>query len=300
MNYENLKRLFQELTDIVSKERKVVFGVIILVAIFKACLFWIEKNNVQDLPKITNVAGISSEESAPLTGKQRFNEEISSKEMKIELKPFDPNTASYQVLVSLGIPSKTANILINWREKGKVFRSKEELQKVYGMTPETYARIYPYIVIATSHYTSAEPQYEKQEKTFYSKEKPKLIDINTANEEAWKSLPGIGNGFAASIVKYRTALGGFYDVAQISEVYYLHDSVYQKIKPYLGLHTRTIKKIKINDASFEELDAHPYISKKQAENIIKNRPIFGYEDLLELYFFKDPTKTEKLKPYLSF
>lgn len=63
------------------------------------------------------------------------------------LFPFDPNTLDSVGFRRLGLREKTTAILLHWRNKGKVFRHKEELKKVYTLTEEDYQRIEPYIRI---------------------------------------------------------------------------------------------------------------------------------------------------------
>ncbi|MBS1688338.1 MAG: helix-hairpin-helix domain-containing protein [Bacteroidetes bacterium] len=68
-------------------------------------------------------------------------------EVKSTLFPFDPNTLDSAGFRRLGLREKTTAILLHWRNKGKIFRRKEELKKVYTLTPEEYERLEPYIRI---------------------------------------------------------------------------------------------------------------------------------------------------------
>jgi competence protein ComEA len=63
------------------------------------------------------------------------------------LFPFNPNTLDSAGFRKLGLQEKTTAILLHWRAKGKVFRRKEELLKVYTMTPDDYQRLEPYILL---------------------------------------------------------------------------------------------------------------------------------------------------------
>lgn len=60
---------------------------------------------------------------------------------------FNPNTLDSAGFIKLGLKPKTTAILLHWRAKGKVFRRKEELKKVYTLTPEDYQRLEPYILL---------------------------------------------------------------------------------------------------------------------------------------------------------
>ncbi len=60
---------------------------------------------------------------------------------------FDPNTAGYDDLVSLGLSQRQARTLINYRNSGARFRRPEDLLRVYGIDSLTAARLIPYITI---------------------------------------------------------------------------------------------------------------------------------------------------------
>lgn len=59
------------------------------------------------------------------------------------------------------------------------------------------------------------------------------VNINTASEfELSALLPGIGEKKAAAIVEYRSVVGGFNSVEELSEVPGISRSLFNKIKPY--------------------------------------------------------------------
>ena len=98
----------------------------------------------------------------------------------------------------------------------------------------------------------------------------------------------------------RIGLGAFVDVEQIEEIYSLSDSTFQKIKPYLKLSKGSIKKININTANESELRQHPYILRWQADDILRNRPIYGLEDLHDLKTYSDKSKNKFVGYYFEF
>lgn len=129
------------------------------------------------------------------------------------------------------------------------------------------------------------------------------IDINTADTTEWKKLPGIGSGRAKMIVKFRNSLGGFASVEQIKETFSLPPEVYDQIAPYLeNKHSEIIKKINVNVATYDQLNAHPYIDPKVAKVIVKYREQHGkYAQISDLKKtdLVDDALLSKVAPYLS-
>jgi competence ComEA-like helix-hairpin-helix protein len=136
----------------------------------------------------------------------------------------------------------------------------------------------------------------------YVRKPPSPIDINTADTTAFIALPGIGSRLAGRIIHFREKLGGFYSIEQISEVYGLADSVFQKIKPFLRYSTSDIKRININTASLEELKAHPYIRYTIGNSIVNYRAQHGaftnIEDLRKIVTITNDV-FEKIISYLT-
>jgi len=295
MNYENLRKFLNELTDIVYRERKMVGYFILLAIALKSIFYFLTKTDSSLSEKLT-VIEIPRESSGFSNSTYEHTAEIDISKIQHPLFPFDPATASFEDLIKLGFPPKTANILINYRTKGGRFFKKEDVKKIYGVTPALYAEIEPYISIAKDNNFSNSPNQSWEKKSLT----PSIIDINTASIEQWKALPNIGDYYANKFVKTREGLGAFVSIDQIKETYGLADSTFQKIKPFLKISKGTIKKININDASIDEIRNHPYILKWQADDILKHRPIYGLDDLFELYTFREKEKYKWIETYFEF
>ena len=127
-------------------------------------------------------------------------------------------------------------------------------------------------------------------------------DVNLSDSITWSKLPGIGEKLASRIIHFREKLGGFYRIDQVSETYGLPDTTFQKIKPYLKIHSVSLRQININTATKEILVSHPYIRWQTARSIINYRLQHGsfrsVSELLQLAQM-DTTQFEKLKPYLT-
>ena len=219
---------------------------------------------------------------------------------------FDPNTLSEEGWIKLGIKPKTAASIQKYISKGGSFKSAEDLKKVWGLSPALVNELMPYVTIKEvpgkkyKEYENYSSQtiYEKKE---YPKKVIVAVDINTANAEAWIALPGIGEKLAQRILNYKEKLGGFYEVAQIKELYGLPDSTYQKILPYLNLQTAEVKKININTATLDELKMHPYIRYSLANAIVEYRrqhgPYASVATLKNIMIITDEILM-KMAPYL--
>jgi DNA uptake protein ComE-like DNA-binding protein len=203
--------------------------------------------------------------------------------------PFDPNEADKETLMSLGFSARTAATMLRYREKGGKFYKKEDVLKIYGVDSSTYARLTPFIQLENSS--------DRKQVKFNLR-----VDINQADKETWKLLPGIGEVYAGRICKFRDLLGGFAQVSQIGETYNLPDSVFQKILPFLDA-SPVINKLKINQLSKDALSKHPYINFKQSGLLYNYRqhhgPYKGREDILKSRAFNE-SELDKIEPYLSY
>ena len=214
---------------------------------------------------------------------------------------FDPNEVSIQELNSMGLPSKVAHQLVNYRNKGGSFEKKEDVQKLYSLSAHHYQQLVPFMLFkkpsssATSSPSYTTPSIKKSYRNTQ-------IDINTATIDEWQQLNGIGPFYAKKIVSFREKLGGFVTIAQVGTTYGLPDSVFQKINAQLLLSSLT-PSLKVNTISVAQLKAHPYIKKHQAIAIINYRKNHGAFDSIEK-FKKVKVFSEKdlkrIAPYLSF
>lgn len=176
---------------------------------------------------------------------------------------FDPNTASLHLLVKAGFSRRVAETIINYRNSGGKFREVEDIKKIYGLTTQEYDKVKSYIKI------------ENHVIVTRIKPDPGIIELNKADSVSLVTLRGIGPVLASRIIKYRKLLGGFYDKAQLREVYGLSDSIFNTISEIIYADSIHLQKININQTDGAELEAHPYIGSFYAQGIIKYREIIG-------------------------
>lgn len=225
--------------------------------------------------------------------------------------PFDPNTLSPEGWQKLGLSSGTIRTIQHYKEAGGRFYKKEDLKKIYGLSPEVYDHLKDYIQIKGNTMASQEQERavinsgRSVSQPAYPKSATQTIvaiDVNQADSAEWVKLRGIGPVLSARIIKFRNALGGFYSIDQVSEVYGLQDSVFKSIRHQLNITTTALKKLNINTATVDELKSHPYINYDLAAAIKAFRDQHGsfktVEELKQVQLVDDEIY-RKLVPYLT-
>lgn len=301
-------KLFGELFTLSKTEKNgaiVLLVLIVLIIIFRFFipqLFTDTKDYTAEIDKRIEELKIhqdSINNSKPYTSQTKsYKSETKSKTTdeclpEIEYFQFDPNSVSYNDLLKLGFSKKTANTLINYREKGGRFRVATDLLKLYGIDSVFYKKIEKYVV-------SSVP--DTAEKVSPRDFEIKRIEINSADSALFTTLNGIGPVYASRICKYRKLLGGFYSINQLKEVYKFPIETFDQIKESLIVDTTFIKKININFAQISDLKTHPYCKFELARKMVDYRATSGSITSID-QLVKDGILTveefEKLNPYLG-
>lgn len=242
-----------------------------------------------------------SQESAyldSLISRWEHTEKITAPATEVAQTPafeFNPNTATPETLALLGFDKGVVRRIERYRQKGGVFKTKDDLGKIYGMDSSFFLGIKKYIQIPVEVKQNREAKPQKNNLTRF--------DMNTADTLAFIQIDGIGPVLARRVVRYRDKLGGFVTGEQLYEVYGLDSTVVRRVLmvAYVA-ESYEPAKIDINAASAAQLSAHPYISGQVAKAIVAYRFQHGFfsriEDLRNVVVVTDELYS-KISPYLS-
>lgn len=284
---------FKDYFDFSNAERKGLFvlvALIFIVFILKALLPFIFKEKNEITPEIIKVSRLQKcIDSLDKIASTKY----SFKQRQINPFPFNPSQLPESKWKQLGFDEHQIKIIKNYELKGGKFRFKEDVKKIYGIRPEEYQMLEPYILL---------PNKEEMSTRNWEKKKINPIEINSADSLQWLKLPGIGPAYSARIIKYRNKLGGFARINQLLEVYGMDSARYNSIKPYLIININLIKKINVNKSSINELMKCPYIDMLLAKSIVNTRSYKGYykknTDLKNIKLMYDDIYY-KIEPYIT-
>ncbi len=255
-------------------------------------------------------------------------------EMLVETFPFDPNTADSTTLLRLGLTPWQVRSIYKYRAMNGRYHTPDDFRRLPGITYEQWERLKTQIRIA-KRFQYLRPEDKEARKPValtkrdeaateptkevsslpsvdtvtrlsadtlrYPKKYPEgtLVDVNLADTNELKKIPGIASYRAQKIVEYRRKLGGYLNKEQVMEACEMPDEVLE----WFTVCNPLPKKVNINELSIQRMMRHPYISFYQAKAIWEYRksygPIKSEEELLRLDGFTQD-KLEKLRPYLEF
>lgn len=206
--------------------------------------------------------------------------------VSIHYSDFNPNTMDIKGWQALGFSERQANTIINYRDKNLrgSFRTLDDIQKCFVISPEKFIELRPYIKIS--------PELSKKQETDFSK-----IDLNAITFKQLQEF-GFDQKSAAIIIGFRKKLGGFVNKQQILDTYDVDKDIVQKLIAVCPLNTVDVPRYSLRDAPEEWLKSHPYF-KYSADKIIYYR--ISYPDdrkILKLLKLK-PEYEERMKLYLK-
>ena len=213
-----------------------------------------------------------------------------------ELFAFDPNTASREDLLRLGLSPKSVNGIMNYREKGYKFYKPEDITRVRPLKPEEYEIIKDYIVIEKSSYSYK--QYNRDypcQNGEHTETHLFDFDPNTATKEELELL-GFKSWQADNILKYRSKGGKFKQPSDITKMHGIDKDFAEKLIPYIKIESQAQTAnydilININTASATDFQKLKGIGEAYSKRIVAYREKLGgfvsIEQLREVYGMTD-------------
>ncbi len=259
----SLKRNIREYFTYSTTEKRGLLVLIVLVILVCVVPYFIPEKEAAPIDIITQKQIVSWIQTAQ-----------QQQEKSIRLYPFDPNTATEKQLLALGFTSYQAKNIIRYRNKGGVFRKKSDLAKIYGLTPETYQRYKNYISIPPRK------KKAKKKKAFKAIKKPVFLsqfNPNTLSLWGWDSL-GVDKKIAQRIQKYIAKGGKFRTPDDLSKIYGLKPTTFQRLKPYILIPKEAPKPIiliDLNKADTTSLKRINGIGSKLSARIVAYRKKIG-------------------------
>ena len=210
----------------------------------------------------------------------------------LQLRPFDPNTVTYEELRSMGIDKYVARGIVKRRQSGATYSIAEDVAIVYGLSDSAYNRLRPYIQIA--------PEYQLKPRTFdhpHHSNTPKRafrnipFDPNTLTAEGFYEVGCFTARQAEALVEYRERRGGFRSELEWRDCYLIDSLLWEQTKEYLRLSPVPRRRIDLNSADSLTLVGIEGIGPRTASEILLYRQrLGGYYSVAQLLDLRVVTK----------
>jgi competence protein ComEA len=262
--------MWKDLFDFSAKERKAV-RLLIILTILVVSMRWVIPPFLPE--KTWDFSEFESEVTHFMAETGARVEESKPDSVRVYFM-FDPNTATIEEMIKLGMTSGQAGSVIRYREKGGSFREKTDLKKIYTMNNELYHQLEPFIAI-----TEKQPSEQKKHAPGLNPVDPNLADLD--------ELTGIGfpERLAERVISYRSKGGTYKKSTDLKKIYGMSEKIWERISPFLvfpnepdkpvSSEETPINLIQINLVTAEELAAIPDIGPDAAGKIIRFRERLG-------------------------
>lgn len=161
---------------------------------------------------------------------RRAERQMEARTAEPELRPFDPNTATFDELLALGFSKHEAVSLLKFRAAGKVFRIPEDVTLCYGIDDSLYRRIAPYIRIGRRY--AIAPQEYRTGRVIADPLPAAPFRIDTVGARYLQAIGALSKRQAEAFVRWRD-LSGIRDMEELRACYVVSDSVAAALEPYI-------------------------------------------------------------------
>ena len=238
------------------------------------------------------------------------------------------NLLTKENLLEFGLDSTLAERWINFRNSIGGFQSMNQIERIFGISEEMIDHLRPVLSfekplesksggIEVADRKAPLDNIENQTQLYTSKKKEvsyvinssiesqqntisviEPIYINTATEEAFMQIRGIGPVLSERIVRYRERLGGFFEVEQLKEVFGLDSTIVSENLHHFILDESDLRPIDLEHSAFREVLSHPYLEFEEVQCLFNTRAgRVGTPECISGCFESD--KWPRVKPYLK-
>ena len=221
-----------------------------------------------------------SPEEAPI---EAVFAQADSSSTALRLRPFDPNTVTYEELRTMNVDKYVARNIVKYRTSGRTYAIPEDVAVVYGVSDSLYGLLKPHIRIAK--------EFRPKPKSFTSDTlkvntfaprkrefKRTHFDPNTLDAEGFYALGCFTARQAEAMVAYRERIGGFRSLLEFADCYLICDTLYAAMEEFITLSPlpEPVKVlVDINTADSAALVALPGIGPRSATDILLYRERLG-------------------------
>ncbi|WP_064975739.1 helix-hairpin-helix domain-containing protein [Alistipes provencensis] len=146
------------------------------------------------------------------------------------MRHFDPNTATFDELLELGLSKHEAVSLLKYRAAGKVFRIPEDLALCYGISDSLYRQLAPWVRIGRKY--AIAPEEYRTGRILPEPMTPRPFRIDTVSVRYLRAIGALSKRQAEAFVRWRD-LSGIYDMEELRDCYVVSDSVAAALEPYV-------------------------------------------------------------------
>ncbi|WP_290535638.1 helix-hairpin-helix domain-containing protein [Alistipes sp.] len=191
--------------------------------------------------------------------------------------PFDPNTADFEELRSLGLTKYEAVSLLKYRAAGKIFRIPEDLTLCYGISDSLYRQLAPWIRIGRKY--AIAPREYRTTRLVAEPLAPEPFRVDTVSARYLQAIGALSKRQAESFIRWRD-MSGIYDLEEFRACYVISDSIADALAPYLIFPERPLKPttghpVELNTADSAALRSVVGIGEKTVMRILEYRERLG-------------------------
>lgn len=282
----------EEFTKYTKSQRRAIYVILSFIAVLQVGLYFSNDIFLQENTPVQ----VSKEVAA------FFAEDAESKKdetKQISLFTFNPNTASADDLLRLGMAVSSAERLVKYRDKGGVFRKPEDLFKLYGVDSSWVQKVITYVNIPN-----------KNQEGDSKAEAPRLnlsfFDPNTVSVYELTSM-GVKEWQAKRIITYREKVKPFKVKEDFYKLYGFDSATVWQFLPFVKIEEIAVVEEKIVPVDINAADSLTLINIRgvgsyTAKNILKYKERLGgfvsVDQLKEVYGLK-PDRLEQISPYFK-